>query len=197
MSKKSLIFFTLFILCLHNGAAEFTCLSEIFLLGRGIKDLDGDKLVEKISLQIIIPDTPSAYELSIAADIAARVNLESLVVDFSILKKESEVKNWQTLKNPILIGTNLSWIKELEREKKINLSKLKHNQGIVTLFTHKNQRGVAPMQAISLALIFTTYQPMFSKVKVMGSVFTTRYFSPKSKTAASSPIFGPTITLRP
>lgn len=155
MSKKSLIFFTLFILCLHNGTAEFTCLSEIFLLGRGIKDLDGDKLGETISLQIIIPDIPNAYELSIAADIAARANLESLVVDFSILKKESEVKNWQTLKNPILIGTNLSWIKKLEREKKINLSLLKPNQGLVTLFTYKNQQGVALIAGSEDALLRT------------------------------------------
>lgn len=155
MSKKSLIFFTLFILCLHNGTAEFTCLSEIFLLGRGIRDLDGDQLAEKISLQIIMPDTPSAYELSVASDIAARANLESLVVDFSLLKKESEVKNRKTLNNPILIGTNLSWIKELEREKKINLSSLEHNQGLVTLFTYKNQQGVALVAGSEDALLRT------------------------------------------
>ncbi|UCC40037.1 MAG: hypothetical protein JSV96_00835 [Candidatus Aminicenantes bacterium] len=156
MSKKSLLFFIIFILCLHNGAAEFTCLSEIFLLGRGIKDLDGDKLGENISLQIIIPDIPSAFELSAAADIAARANLESLVVDFSLLKKESEVKNKQTLKNPILIGTNLSWIRELEREKKIRLSSLKHNQGLVTLFTYKNQQGVALVAGSEDALLRTS-----------------------------------------
>jgi hypothetical protein len=204
MSKKSLIFFTLFILCLHNGTAEFTCLSEIFLLGRGIKDLDGDKLGETISLQIIIPDIPNAYELSIAADIAARANLESLVVDFSILKKESEVKNWETLKNPILIGTNLSWIKKLEREKKINLSLLKHNQGLVTLFTYKNQQGVALIAGSEDALLRTgrsfflrwpylweiwgreegtTY---FSLVKDLDKFFKEKRMSPKKITIKSA-----------
>jgi hypothetical protein len=155
MSKKSLLFFTLFILCFHSGTAEYTCLSEIFLLGKGIMDLDGDKLGEKISLQIILPDTPTAYELSVAADIAARANLESLVVDFSLLKKESEVKDRQTLKNPILIGTQLRWIKELEREKKIDISLLKHNQGLVTLFTYKNQQGVALIAGSEDALLKT------------------------------------------
>ncbi len=87
MRKKGLFFFFLIVFCLHSGTAEISSLSQIFLLGKGIKDLDGDNLGEKISLHIIIPDTPKACELVVAGDIAARVNLESLAVDFSLIKR--------------------------------------------------------------------------------------------------------------
>ncbi len=117
MRNKGLFFFFLIAFCLHSGTAEISSLSQIFLLGKGIKDLDGDKLGERISLHIIIPDTPKACELVVAGDIAARVNLESLAVDFSLIKRESEVKRIQDLENPILIGENLKWIKTLKKSK--------------------------------------------------------------------------------
>lgn len=58
----------------------------------------------------------------------------------------------------------------------------------------RNQSGRAPIVAISLALMFTAYQPIRSEVKVIGSVFATRYLSPISITAASSPNLGPRTT---
>ena len=91
MRKKGLFFFFLIVFCLHSGTAEISSLSQIFLLDKGIKDLDGDNLGERVSFHIIIPDTPKACELVVAGDIAARANLESLAVDFSLIKRESEV----------------------------------------------------------------------------------------------------------
>src|SRR2546425_4414 len=58
----------------------------------------------------------------------------------------------------------------------------------------RNQRGRAPSVATSLALMLTAYQPRRSAVKVMGSVFATRYRLPQSITAASSPRRGPRTT---
>ncbi len=60
---------------------EIDSLSQIFLTGKGIKDTDKDTFADKISLCMIIPDNPNPYELALASDIAARVNLESLVVE--------------------------------------------------------------------------------------------------------------------
>lgn len=153
MRKKGLFFFFLIVICLHSGVAEISSLSQIFLLGKGIKDLDGDKLGERISLHIIIPDTPKACELVVAGDIAARVNLESLAVDFSLIKRESEVKNIQDLENPILIGENLKWIKTLKKEGKLNLSQLKPNQGIVFLSSYKNQKVIVLLAGSEDALL--------------------------------------------
>ena len=141
MRKKG-FFFLILLAFFLRGMAQTSSLSQIFLLGGGIKDLDEDNLGDKVSLSIIIPDIPKAEELAVAADIAARANLESLVVDFSLVKKESEVKSIQDLENPILIGTRLKWIKKLKKEGKINLPLLKHNQGLVSLFSYKNQQIV-------------------------------------------------------
>ena len=60
-----------------------------------------------------------------------------------------------------------------------------------------NHRGAAPMTAMSLALTCTAYQPMRSVAKVMGSVVATRYRSPRSISAASSPGLGPSATPGP
>ena len=153
MRKKGLFFFFLIVFCLHSGAAEISSLSQIFLLGKGIKDLDGDKLGERVSLHIIIPDTPKACELVVAGDIAARVNLESLAVDFSLIKRESEVKSIQDLENPILIGENLKWTKTLRKEGKLNLPQLKPNQGIVFLSSYKNQEVIGLLAGSEDALL--------------------------------------------
>ncbi len=137
--RKKVLFLSIMLAFCVRGIAETSSLSQIYLLGKGIKDLDKDNLGEKVSLHIIIPDMPTAHELAIAGDIAARANLESLVIDFSLVKKESEVKNIQNLENPILIGTNLKWIKKLKKARKINLPKLEYNQGLISLLYYKNK----------------------------------------------------------
>ena len=57
-----------------------------------------------------------------------------------------------------------------------------------------NHAGRAPMVATSLALTCTAYQPGRSVVNVTGSVVATRYRSPRSMTAQSSPKRGPMWT---
>ena len=63
------------------ASAEIASLSQLYLLGRGVKDTDGDGLADRVGLTIVIPDSPTAVELAFAADIAARANLESLAQD--------------------------------------------------------------------------------------------------------------------
>jgi hypothetical protein len=137
--RKKVLFLSILLAFCVRGIAETSSLSQIFLLGKGIKDLDKDNLGEKVSLHIIIPDIPTAHELAVAGDIAARANLESLVIDFSLVKKESEVKSIQNLENPILIGTSLKWIKKLKKERKINLPRLEQDQGLISLLYYKNK----------------------------------------------------------
>lgn len=155
MRKKVIYFLILLVFCFQIGMAETSSLSQIFLLGRGIKDLDKDSLGDRVTLNIIIPDIAKTHELVVAGDIAARANLESLVIDFSLVKKESEVKSIQDLENPILIGTNLKWIKKLKKEGKINLLQLKDNQGIVSLFYYKNKQMVVLAAGSEEALLRT------------------------------------------
>jgi hypothetical protein len=153
MRKKSLFFFILFNLCLYTGIAEISSLSQIFLLGKGIKDLDGDNVGDRISIQIIIPSVPSVSDLAVAAEIAARANLESLAQDFSLVKKESEIQECKDLENLILIGSNLKLVKELQKHGELAPTKLKPYQGLVTLFSHNNMKGVALIAGSKKALL--------------------------------------------
>src|SRR5262245_4851912 len=58
----------------------------------------------------------------------------------------------------------------------------------------RNHRGRAPRTAMSLALTWSAYQPTSAVANVIGSLVATRYRSPMSMTAASSPTRGPTTT---
>ncbi len=155
MSKKLLFLLILLFLNLQAGTAGITSLSHIFLMGKGIQDLDEDNLPDHVALQIFIPVAASAYELAAAADIAARANLESLVVDFSLVKKESEVKSLQDLENPIFIGTNLEVLEKLKKEGKVSLPALNKNQGLVTLFSSKKEQAIAVIAGSEEALLQT------------------------------------------
>ncbi len=139
MRKRSLFLLILILFITHNGTAGLTSLSQVFSLGKGIIDRDGDNFGDKVTLNIVIPDRPNASELAVAGDIAARANLESVVVDFSLIQKESEAGSILSLENPILIGTNLEWLKKLEKQGKLHLSRLQPDQGLVSLVSYKNK----------------------------------------------------------
>jgi hypothetical protein len=141
--KKGLVLAILFLLSVHAGEAELSSLSQLYSLGKTIQDLDGDGHGERIFLSIIIPDSPTACELAVASDIAARANLESLAQDFALVRRESEVKSWEGLPNPILIGSNLRWARDIVKDRKIDVVQLGPDKGLVFVFSHKNQRGIA------------------------------------------------------
>ncbi|MGB6866746.1 MAG: hypothetical protein WBE11_13745, partial [Candidatus Aminicenantaceae bacterium] len=122
---------------------EIDSLSQILLTGKGIKDTDKDTFADHISLNIIIPDDPNPHELALASDIAARVNLESLVVDLSLVKKESEIREKRPLRFPVLIGRQTNWAKRLEQQGLLDSSSLSEHQGFVTVFKDGEQTGIA------------------------------------------------------
>ncbi len=122
---------------------EIDSLSQILLTGKGIKDTDKDTFADKISLCMIIPDNPNPYEIALASDIAARVNLESLVVDLFLVKKESETREKMPSIFPVLIGRQTKWAKRLERQSILDTSSLSEHQGFVTIFKDKGQTGIA------------------------------------------------------
>jgi hypothetical protein len=155
MRKRNLVFVILILFLTQSGTAEIASLSDIFHLGKGIRDLDKDNFGDKVVLNIILPDTPNAYEIAVAGDIAARANLESLVVDFSLVKKESEVKDILNLENPVLIGANLKWIKKMKKDGRIGLPTLEHSQGLVSLFSYKDKRFVILTAGSEKALLAT------------------------------------------
>ncbi|MGD2246054.1 MAG: M14 family metallopeptidase [Candidatus Aminicenantes bacterium] len=127
------------LICFHPVAADLTSFSQVFQLKKGLLDQDGDGLADSIALSVIIPDNPTAEELAVASDIAARANLESLVVDFELVRKESVSGNDGEKRIPILIGTNLRRVKSLIQKGKLNATNMNHDQGIVALLSENGQ----------------------------------------------------------
>ncbi|MCX6561426.1 MAG: M14 family metallopeptidase [Candidatus Aminicenantes bacterium] len=137
------------------AAADILSLSHVFLLGRTLKDTDGDKLPDKIGLWVVLPDSPGAAELAAAADIAARANFDCLAQDFEILKRESEAGRIDRLDNVILLGTNVKWLRDALKDGDIEAPALGPNQGFVSVFASKAQTGLFVIASSEDALLQT------------------------------------------
>jgi hypothetical protein len=143
------------LLIVPSALAEVGSLSHLFLPGRTILDLDGDGLGDKPALSVIIPDDPSAIELALAADISARANLESLALEFGLVRSASEVGKLEALPFPILVGDRLPWVRDALRERKTRPRPLEPNEGLVFLFARKGQNAVACVAGSDEALLRT------------------------------------------
>ena len=91
MKKTAALLLFVLVLAASPAAAQVTSLSHVFLLGKTLKDTDGDQLADRVALCIIIPDSPTAAELAAAADIASRANFDSLSQDLTgLVRRESD-----------------------------------------------------------------------------------------------------------
>lgn len=145
MRRRSILLILCFIISwLVASPAAFGdfSLSYLFRQGKTLLDEDGDGLSEKIALAIIIPDNPLAEETALAADLAARVNLESLALDFKLVYLESEVRDFSRLKNPVLIGSRLKLARKILASEKIDPTRLKPGEGLVATFNYQGQSGL-------------------------------------------------------
>jgi len=142
------------LLLLQPGLAGVESLSHLFALGKTVFDLDGDGLGERLRLTIVIPDDPTAGELALAADVAARANFESLALDFGLVKRRSEVAELESLPFPILIGSRLPWVRDALRERGAE-GRLEANQGLVFVFGRGNRSGLACTAGSDQALLET------------------------------------------
>ena len=151
--KRTIIAALMSLVLARPGMAELSSLSQLYAQGKTVQDLDGDGHGEKIAMSIIIPDNASASEIALASDIAARVNLESLAQDFTLVRRESEVTSWESLLNPVLIGSNVRWARDIIKDRKMDLASLGPDGGIVFVFSHKGQRGIACVAGSDDALL--------------------------------------------
>jgi len=88
--KTWFVVWVFILLAVNSAASEIMSLTHVFQLHRGLLDKDDDGFADKIALCIVIPDAPTPYERLAASEIAARANLESLVVDFTLVKIATE-----------------------------------------------------------------------------------------------------------
>ncbi len=131
--KRTAVLLAIFLILVTNVAAEIDSLSRVFALGGGLKDTDQDHLADTISFVIVVPDRPTAAEMALASDIAARFNFESLSQDLDLVKIESELPAIPAGINRVLIGSNLRRPRDLSRRGKLDLPALESRQGAVIL----------------------------------------------------------------
>ncbi len=131
--KRTAVLLAIFLVLIANAAAEVDSLSQVFAIGRGLKDTDQDHLADAISFVIVVPDRPSAAEMALASDIAARFNFESLSQDLNLVKKESELQAIASGTNRILVGSNLRRARDLGRGGRLEFPALESRQGAVIL----------------------------------------------------------------
>ena len=146
----------LLFIALQAGFAEISSLSHVFLSGKSLRDTDGDGWPDRVVLQIVVPDEPTAVEMALASDIAARANLESLSVDMTLVRRESDLGKGQGLDNLIFIGSGASAVKEIFKEGGAAAAALTADQGLVFVFSTKNRRrGIAVIGGSEEALLQT------------------------------------------
>jgi hypothetical protein len=154
MIKKGLPI-VLLLIALQPALAEISSLSHVFLAGKSLRDADGDGWPDRIALQIVLPDGATAAETALAADIAARANLESLSVDMTLVRREAELGKALGLDNLIYIGSGSAAVRDIlkgDRRK----SGLGPSQGMVFVFSAKSgRRGIAVLGGSEDALLRT------------------------------------------
>jgi len=134
-------------------AEQFDCLSQVFLMGKGLQDADKDGYADTPALVIVLPDEPNAHESAVAGDLAARLNLESLAVDFSSVQRESHFSSIGHENIPVLIGSRLDLIKQLTRDGQLPLDSLGEHQGLVRIFEQDGRTGLALVAGSEEALL--------------------------------------------
>ncbi len=137
------------------AAADVDSLSRLFLPGRAVLDLDGDGFPEKPALTVVVPDRPSAAELALAADIAARTNFESLAVEFGLVRRESELSGAPPAAFPILIGRRLARVREALKERGLDPASFPPNQGRVFVDSRPGRAAIACVAGSDDALLKT------------------------------------------
>ena len=139
MRKKILGVICLAVLFSFGFGSNINSLSDVFAPGKGLLDKDGDGFPDGIGLYLIIPENASSYEITSASDIAARANLESLVVDMDLLSRDtSAVFNSKHSAFPIIISHDLSWIKKVFPGLNELPDELPSHQGLVCVSTSKH-----------------------------------------------------------
>ena len=117
-------------------------LSQMFEPGVSLLDKDKDGFSDAVALRLIVPDSPTAQEMALASDIAGRANLESLVLDLGLVKKESDGRELQPGLQTVYIGPNLKTLKSPIKADGFPLPKLSADQGYVTLLQVNGRQAV-------------------------------------------------------
>jgi len=161
MRKNILGILCLILLLSYSFGNNINSLSDVFASGKGILDKDRDSLPDHIRISIIVPENASAYEIISASDIAARANLESLVVDMDLVFKSPSVNiENKNSSLPVILSHNLSWIKNTYPYLKKIPDEIPSHQGLV-LMTQSDQQPVIVVASGSEENLLKTSRAFF------------------------------------
>src|SRR2546425_4363148 len=80
-------------------------LSEFFKPGVVFQDRNGDGAVDFVNARIVLPENPTATELSAAADVAARLGFETSAMDLPVVRRKPDTTAANAT-SPIVSGVN-------------------------------------------------------------------------------------------
>ena len=69
------------VLAAAPAAAQPESLAALYALGGAVSDTNGDGVADRLNARVVLPGSPSAAEVAIAADLAARLGFETLALD--------------------------------------------------------------------------------------------------------------------
>lgn len=120
---------------------KFACknmdLSNIFSTNGILIDTNNDFLPDTINGKIVIKDNANDYELMAACNVASRLGLETLGIEFPIVYTEKEAKNYSF--NKILIGNEFKTNSFLEESNSSFIKIIKENDTTSILLKGENE----------------------------------------------------------
>ncbi len=89
MMKKMIMGICMLHMVFFLWGGDITSLSQVFKLGYGVEDRDGDGYADHIALSLVMPERSGSHFIAAAEDIAARANLESLAGHFDLISRKA------------------------------------------------------------------------------------------------------------
>jgi len=122
-------------------------LSNLFSLEGLLTNTNGSEMPDSINATIILSANASSEEGLGACSIAARLGFETAAINLPLVVSETEIKQIQTIQNPILIGNDNRFVKLLATMDQIDLSTLSGTHGLVKVIP--NAFGMTPIVVVA------------------------------------------------
>ena len=81
MRTSTVVLFLLAALAAGPAAAQPESLAALYELGGAVSDTNGDGVADRLNARVVLPGSPSAAEVGMAAEIAARLGFETMALD--------------------------------------------------------------------------------------------------------------------
>ncbi|MSO49778.1 MAG: hypothetical protein EXQ49_07720 [Acidobacteria bacterium] len=108
-------------------------LRAVFSLAAGgaLKDTNGDGLADGVAARVILAADPSAHDVQVATNLAARLGYETTALTLPIALRANEVPAPASIALPIVVGRTNPFVKALVEKGAIAIKDLAAGQGLV------------------------------------------------------------------